>query len=165
MICHRPADDFAAVEIHQRGQIEPALLGLDVSDVGEPDLVRSSGDEVALEKIGGVREIGRLVGGPHPSWLRHDGPDAMAAHQSLDATAAGPAAMSPQLGMDARAAIAVIGVAVNPPDVVDELTIGCGSLALRARAPGIIAGRRDTEHAAHDYPGVASAATFDEAEL
>src|ERR1700758_2382596 len=164
MIRHRPADDLAAIKVHDRGQIEPALLGLDVSDVGEPDLVRSSGDEVALEKIRGDREIVTAVGGPHPSWLRHDGPDAMAAHQSLDATAAAPAAMSPQLGMDARAAIAAIGVAVNPPDVVDELTIGCGSLALRARAPGIIAGRRDTEHAAHDHHRIVGAAIFDEAE-
>jgi hypothetical protein len=27
------------------------------------------------------------VGGPHPPWLRHNGPDTMMAHQSLDATA------------------------------------------------------------------------------
>lgn len=99
-----------------------------VGDVGEPYLVRRGGDEVALEKIWGDREIVTAVGGPHLAWLRHDGPDAIAAHQSLDATAAGSAAMSPQLGMDARAA-----------------TIGGGSLTLRARAPGIIAGRRDTD--------------------
>ncbi len=67
------------------------------------------------------------VGGAHPPWPRHEGPETVAAHQSLDATAARPAALSPQLGMDARAAIAAIGVAVNPLDVVDELTVGGGS--------------------------------------
>jgi len=66
--------------------------------------------------------------------------------------------------MDARAAIAAIGVAVNPLDVVDELTVGGGSRALRARPPGIIAGRRDTEHVTHDRHRVVGAAIFDEAE-
>src|SRR6202043_2251554 len=85
-------------------------------------------------------------------------------HQSLDATAACPAALGPQLGMDARAAIASACVAVDPLDVVDEVTIGGGSPALRARAPGIIAGRRDTEHVAQDRHRIVSAAIFDEAE-
>ena len=61
-----------------------------------------------------------------------------------------PAALSLQFDMDTRATIASVGVAMDPLDVVNEVTIGGGSPALRARAPGIIAGRRDTEHAAHD---------------
>src|SRR5689334_9103051 len=65
--------------------------------------------------------------------------------------------------MDARAAIAAIGVAMNLLDVVDELTIGGGSRTLRARAPSIIAGRRDTEHVTHDRHRVVGAAIFDEA--
>ena len=90
--------------------------------------------------------------------------DTVAAHQSLDAASARAAALSPQLGMDARAAIAAIGIAVNPLDVVDELTIGGGSLTLCARPPGIIASRRDAEHAAHDLHRIVGAAIFDEAE-
>src|SRR5258706_7752193 len=100
----------------------------------------------------------------YPPWPRHDGPDTVTTHQSLDATAAHPAALGRQLGMDARAAIASAGVAVDPFDVVDELTIGGGSPALRARAPGIIAGRRDTEHVAQDRHRIVGAAIFDEAE-
>src|ERR1700751_6031459 len=116
MIRHRPADDLAAIKVHDRGQIEPALISLDVGDVGEPDPVRRGGDEVALEQVRDDREVVTAVGGAHPSWPRPDGPAAVAAHQSLDATAARPAALSPQLGMDARAAIVAIGVAVYPPD-------------------------------------------------
>jgi hypothetical protein len=66
--------------------------------------------------------------------------------------------------MNARTAIAAIGVAVNPLDVVDELTIGGGSWALRARPPGIIAGRRDAEHVAHDRHRIVGTAIFNEAE-
>src|SRR5260370_24734072 len=75
-----------------------------------------------------------------------------------------PAALGPQIGMEGRVAIASAGVAVDPFDVVDELTIGGGSPALRARAPGIIADRRDPEHAAQDRHRVVGAAIFDEAE-
>src|SRR5258708_29557139 len=105
MIRHRPADDLAAVEVHDRGQIKPALISLDVGDVGEPDPVRRGGDEVALEQVRGDREVVTAVGGAHPSRPRHDGPDTVAAHQSLDATATGPPALSPQLRTDARAAL------------------------------------------------------------
>src|ERR1700726_4248227 len=101
MIRHRPADDLAAVEVHDRGQIEPALIGLDVGDVGEPDPVRRGGGEVALKQIRGDREVVTTVGGAHPPWPRHDGPDTVTAHQSLDATTAHATALGPQFGMDA----------------------------------------------------------------
>ena len=104
------------------------------------------------------------VGGAYPPWPRHDGPDTMTAHQSLDAAEARPAALSPQLGMDARAAIAAACVAVDPLDVVDELTVGGSSLTLRARPPGIISGRRDPEHVAQDRHRIVGTAIFDEAE-
>jgi hypothetical protein len=104
------------------------------------------------------------VGSPHPPWPRLDGPDPVTTHQSLDATAARPAALGPQLGMDAWAAIASAGLAMDPLDVVDEVTIDGRSLALRARAPSIIAGRRDGEHVAQDRHRIVGAAIFDEAE-
>src|SRR4030095_5845678 len=164
MIRHRPADDLAAVEVHDRGQIKTALISLAVVDVGEPDPVRRGGDEVALEQVRGDREVVTAVGGAHPSWPRHDGPDPGATHQSLEATAAYPTALGPQLSVDARAAIASAGLAMDPLDVVDEVTIGGRSPALRARAPGIVTGRRDSEHVTHDRHRVVGAAIFDEAE-
>jgi hypothetical protein len=39
---------------------------------------------------------------------------------------------------------------MNPLDVVDEFAIGKRALALRARAPSIIAGRRYFENLAQD---------------
>src|SRR5258705_7703343 len=65
--------------------------------------------------------------------------------------------------MYARATIASVGVAMDPFDVVDEVTIGGRSPALRARAPGIITGRRYLEHLAQDPHRIISAAIFDEA--
>src|ERR1700681_1687047 len=163
MILHRPADNPAAVEVQDGGQIEPALIGLDIGDVGEPDTVRRGGKEVSTEQVRCDREVVAAVGGPHPAWPRHDGPDTVMAHQSLDAPTPPPAAPSLQLDMDARAAVASAGVAMDPLDVVDQLTIGGRSPALRPRAPGIIAGRRYPEHLAQDPHRVISAAIFDEA--
>src|ERR1700739_3251982 len=164
MIRHRPADNPAAVQIHDGGQIEPAPIGLDVGDIGEPDLVRSGGAEAAVEQIRCGRQVVTAVGGPHPAWPRHDGPDTVTPHQSLDATTARSPALSLPLHMDKRAAITPAGVAVDPPDVVDEGTISDRSSALRARAPGIIAGRRDAEHVAQERHRIIGAAIFDEAE-
>lgn len=98
MIRHRPADDLAAVEVHDRGQIEPALISLDIGDVGEPDVVRRGGDEVALEQVRRDREIVTAVGDAHPSRPRHDGSDTVTTHQPLDATTA----RSTALGLSAR---------------------------------------------------------------
>src|SRR4029077_5083981 len=100
MIRHRPADDLAAVEVHDRGQIKPALISLDVGDVGEPDPVWRGGDEVALKQVRGDREVVTAVGGAHPSRPRHDGPEAGTAHQSLDAPRPSPPAVSPQSARD-----------------------------------------------------------------
>src|ERR1700732_1371891 len=106
MIAHRPADDLAAVQVHDGGQIEPALIGLDVGEIGEPDSVRRGGGEVSLKQVRRDREVVTAVGGAHPPWPRPDGPDTVPAHQSLDETAACPAALGPPLGMGARAALA-----------------------------------------------------------
>jgi hypothetical protein len=120
--------------------------------------------EVAIEQVRGDRKLVPAIGGSHPAWPRHDGPDTVMAHQSLDAATAHPAALGLQLDVNARAAIASAGVAMDPLDVVDEFTIGSRSPALRTRAPGIIAGRRDPKHVAQDRHRIISAAILDEAE-
>jgi hypothetical protein len=76
MIAHRPADDPAAVEVHDGGQVEPALVGFDVGDVSKPDPVRGRCGKVAIEQIGRDRQVVPAVGGSHPAWPRHDGANA-----------------------------------------------------------------------------------------
>jgi hypothetical protein len=100
----------------------------------------------------------------HPPWSCHDGPDSVTVHQPLYTTAARPAPLRLQFGMDTRAAITPSHVAVDPLDVIDEVTIGGRSPAFRTRAPGIIAGRRDPEHAAQDRHRVVGPAIFNEPE-
>src|SRR4051794_15117790 len=113
MTLHRPAGDLAAVQVHDRSQIEPSLIGLDVGDVGEPDPVRCSGDKVPIEQVRGDREIVMAVGSTHPSWPRHNGANAVMAHQPLDPAAAHPAALSLQFDIDARTTIVSVVVAMD----------------------------------------------------
>src|SRR3954454_8059371 len=111
MVAHRPADDLAAVQVHDGGQIEPSLAGRDIGDIGEPDPVRRGSGEVAIEQIGRDRQVVLAVGGPDPSWPRHDGANTMTAHQALDASATcATTTLSLQFAMDTRAAIAFMAI-------------------------------------------------------
>jgi hypothetical protein len=103
MIRHRPTNVLAAVRVYNGGQIEPALIGVDVGDVGDPDLVRRGSGEITVEQVRGDWEVAAAIGRPPPPWPRHDGPNTVMAHQSLDAAAARHTTLSLQLGPDARA--------------------------------------------------------------
>jgi hypothetical protein len=119
--------------------------------------------KLRLSRFAAIGQIVPTIGRPHPPGPCHDGANAVMAHQPLDAATAHPAALGLQLGMNPRTAVASVSFAMDPLDVVDEVTIGGGSAALRARPPGIIASRRDPEHVAQDRHRIVGAAIFDEA--
>jgi hypothetical protein len=58
-----PANDPAAPQVENRGQIQPAFAGLDVRDVGDPDLIRASGQadfgEAIRRRWPAVATVGR----------------------------------------------------------------------------------------------------------
>ena len=58
-----PAQDFTAAQIHHGGQIGPAGLRPDVSDVGYPDSIRGLRPRGVLEPIGCRRMGMAAVGG------------------------------------------------------------------------------------------------------
>jgi hypothetical protein len=45
VIAHRPADHFAGEQVEDHGQVEPALGGRDIGDIGQPDLIGPVGDK------------------------------------------------------------------------------------------------------------------------
>src|SRR5262249_53852105 len=47
-----PADDLAAIKIHDCGQINPASGAADIGDVGHPDLVKPSRQALFPEAVG-----------------------------------------------------------------------------------------------------------------
>src|SRR6266511_5595199 len=49
-----PADDHAAVAVEDEGQVDEAVPGADVGQVGDPLLVRAGRREVALQQVAGA---------------------------------------------------------------------------------------------------------------
>ena len=149
MVGHRPADDPAAPDIHDDRQIEEARRGRDVGDVGDPQLVRAGGLEVAVHQIG--RGSGLFVA------LRRDRAAAPAAgadqtgraHQPGNPLAAVPLSGGPQLGMDTRCPIGLPRADVHRLDPGQQRLIRSGMRRGRAMTPGIVAGLRHAEHACH----------------
>lgn len=101
MIAHRPADDLARGQIEDGGQVQPALAGRQVGDVGQPDCVWPRGREVLLQEIGRDREIVAAVGRAGPEPTPRQGTDAMSANEALYLPMADRPALSPQAGMHA----------------------------------------------------------------
>src|SRR5260370_7551308 len=52
VVCHRPADDLAAPGVEHDGEIEKPRHCRHISDVGDPQLVRSGSVEVAVDQVG-----------------------------------------------------------------------------------------------------------------
>src|SRR5262249_45754889 len=58
-------DDHAAVAVEDEGEVDEALPGADVGDVGDPLLVRAGRCEVTLQQVAGLLG-GRLAGDRRP---------------------------------------------------------------------------------------------------
>src|SRR5437773_11669718 len=84
-------------------------------------------------------------------------------HQAFDPATAGATSLHPQRGMDPWAAIASAAVLMDLPDRFQESGIGSRALAHRTLAPGVIAGRRDIEHGAHQPHRIGITMVLDEA--
>jgi len=54
VIPHGPADDLSTEEIHDGRQIQPALRGRDVGDIGEPNAVRGFRCESRAIRFGAI---------------------------------------------------------------------------------------------------------------
>ena len=84
------------VQIKDGREVEPALAGAHVGQIGQPHLVRAGRLEVPAEPVGGDGMAVPAVGGAHPARQRGEPPQARAPHQPSHAVAANAAAMPSQ---------------------------------------------------------------------
>ena len=165
VVAHRPSHDFARVQVHDGGDIQPALACCDVGQIRQPDLVRlGCGCELPVQQVGGNREGVAAVGGLHALAPGHKAAHAMPAHQALDAAAPHLPPVRPQGGVHARATIPAATALVRPSYVVEQRAILGRALASGPGPPGIVACCGKAEDAAQfvDRPG--AAAVLDHAE-
>ena len=89
---HRPADDFAGVQILDRRQKEPALAGRNVSDVSHPNLIGCATNKLPIQQVWRYWQIMLGVGGDSELLLVRAA-DAVQRAQPLDSVQPSPAMM------------------------------------------------------------------------
>jgi hypothetical protein len=81
-VTHRPADDAPREQVDDGSDVQPALGGPDIGEVGDPHLVRRVGGELAIEHVAGDdRSIAVVLWEPAPPRSRLQ---RLLAHQPFD---------------------------------------------------------------------------------
>jgi len=62
VLAHRPAHHLTTEQVDHHSEEQPDLVGGDAGDVTDPDLVRGAHDELAVEQVGGDRQVVVAVG-------------------------------------------------------------------------------------------------------
>jgi hypothetical protein len=148
----RVADDPVGVDVLDRAEVELALAGAVLGDVGQPQLVRSTGGEVALDQVVVDRRAGLLAlpalllaEGAPPAVVRTDPPRRPLRHQH-----AGVAGLVDQKPVTELRVVAVgVEQRVGP---VGLLELGIGDRLLE---PAVVGLAGQPEHPArhrHGHP-------------
>jgi hypothetical protein len=147
VLSHGPADDPPGEGIEDHGEIEPALVGALLGDIGDPQPVRCWWGEVALDQVrcwGGLWVAAGQPAQPAPMAAL----EASSAHQSGHAFAAHVQVQTkPQLGVHTRGAIGPAAAGMDLADLVSERLVSHGPLRQRPARPGVIARACHTQHA------------------
>lgn len=153
---HGPADDFAAVKVHDGGQIKPAFVRLDIGDVAHPLLIWSGRRRGFGQAIGRDRQIMFAVRGQNSIAFLLPAKDAFLAHEFGDSIAAMVATFLGQLFMDAGAAISLAALFVESGDFSAQAFIFLVALARLglARGPVVITAAGDIQQIAKVGNGI-----------
>ena len=142
MTSRRP--DVRRCRARRRSRACPHALGM-LSDVRDPQLVRTVPLELALDEVNGCRERR----GPTPLPAAGQALEASTLHQQLDLTSADiDATTKPQLRVDATSAVSLAGVSVDLADLVGQPRVTDRPFRWRPDEPRVVAAARHLEHAA-----------------
>src|SRR5215203_6769468 len=144
---HRPANDPTRERVQDHGEVQPALVGALLGNVGDPELIGTGRCEPALDEIWCRRRGGIAPGQPTTpptvdalqAVLAHDAGDAFAADMDAQAQA--------QLGVDAWGAVGATAAVMDLADLFAEQRIRPRPVGWWAAGPGVVARARHTEHA------------------
>lgn len=149
-----PTDDFSAIEVHDRSQIEPALGSEDVSDIADPDLVCCLGLGRGRQAVGcdGIRMVGVGGFGTESAFLA--GFEMERAHVTCDAVAAARDAGLAQADGHARTAVEFAVLVKEADQFLCEALVVDLALAGWACEPGVIGAARYPQSLADIFDGV-----------
>ena len=110
-------NDAPGIQIQHHRQIQPALAGRDISDIGDPFFIGPLGRKITTESVGGNwMRMATLGRGPKsssaPSRLQ-----ARLLHEAGDSVAAYGPALTPQRIMNAGTAIPLLSARIDRANV------------------------------------------------
>src|SRR5215211_404346 len=122
MLRHRPAHDLARGQILDGREVQKALVGWKVRDVGQPHGVGALGFKGPAQPIGRNRQVMAAVRGLGPASPTSLGLQAHVTHQPLDPTSRMAVPLAAQFSVDARRAIDPPLGRKDPADVPAQLS-------------------------------------------
>jgi hypothetical protein len=161
-VAHRPTDYSSRPEVENRGQVEPAFAGADLSDVGGPEHVRPDGVEVAAHQVRGGDNDAGSRGAPSSTGVCAD--QVLRAHQAGDAFAAASPAGAGQLGVHPRCAVGAMGVLIDRGDRRAQPRVGGRPRRGRPGEEGVEPRAGDREYSAEPLDAVGVSMIGDESE-
>jgi hypothetical protein len=148
---HGPTDDFHAGQIFDGRKVQPAFIGPNVGDIGEPNSVRHRDFKIAVEEVWsdaiGMAAIGRHR---HPQFTSRR-VNTVDFHQLGDGFLGDLVAFIPHVCMDTGRAVPLFACLENRTDFIDKQVVfgGTSRSGQRCVAPGMEPATADAEHTAH----------------
>ena len=130
-------------------------------DVSDPAAVRGRGREHPVELVGLDVFLGARTPGGRPQ-TGHAGLKPRDPHQAGNAMAPGTDPACLQFGVHTRIAVGLAAAFKDGLDRGQQCPVGPGAIALRSRAPGVVAARADLQQPAHPSRRVLRAMGLDE---
>ena len=157
---HRPADQAAAEHVQHQGNIQPALCGRHVGNVGQPELVRRTGLEPTAHQVRFRGQRMTRVGRAHETPLA-TGLKTFLAHQPMNAFGIDREAGRPQICRQAGTAILAAVTGETSSQFRNQPIIAAPPCRGSACPPGIEATARDRQQATQSEHRIALALRLD----
>ena len=126
---HPPAHNASCKHVDDERDVDEAAPGRDIREVGDPELIRTGGHDLAVDEVRRTPALtgaGRGEPGPAP-----DGPgEAHRAHQARHGTTRHPDAVPPQLLPGFPGAVDLLVLVIDPLNLDAEMIV-----ALHPRGP------------------------------
>ncbi len=159
---HGPAHDTARPQIKNGSEIEPALAGADLGDIGGPEHVRPDGVEVATHQIS--RGHDDLAAGGAPTATRVRAHLVVRAHQPGHPFAAAAPAGTLKLRVHSRSAVGAVRTLVDHRDRFAQPRVGLLPRRGRSGEEGVEARAGDRQNSAEPLDAIGVSMIGDESE-
>ena len=155
-LAHGPADDFATMEVQYTGEIEPTLVGENVGDISDPDLVGSSGLWCFCQQIRSYWVIVVTIGGLDSVAALLAPTDALALHESGNSVPSMSMPKVMEFVDNSGRTVSLAAFGVDDRDLLNQCLIrqGTGPWTLTSPIPVVEPAGRNLEVAAKHRDGM-----------